>query len=1564
MSHAAPDSSKRKITNTLQRWKGGLDAEELPLFKAFVEETLSRLRGPFLAHHLPKTVLAYLEEAFRFALRRPPGDFKVELVPRHDKGIAVFTCMGDQPFIVDTIRLFLRNHRANYWGGFNLVFTATRDEDGDLVAVGEDGGQPESLCMIEADAGDLLDDLVGATAQLRLNLDHARAMVRDFRPMTRSVERMVERCEVLGERRPELADAMRETAAFLQWLLRENFVFMGTDDGDQVLGIQTLTGSPYFSTADGDWAPPHEPGTVRVRKSHMESPVHRSGRIDEILVTLPEAMGERTLFIRGMFTYRAVTQPSRNVPILRRVLASILSESAAAPGSYRYKGFANVFDSLPTEFLFTATRQAIAEMVDLVFEAEQQQEVGVTLLMTGTDTAFCLVAMPKSQFGDELRRRLEHDIVTRLHASYCDHGIFVGRYDTVLLHYYLTGVQRPSDEAIVELTEHIRQLATPWLARVWAALAEEHGEADADRLSDTYGRAFPEAWARDTSAPRVVRDIEMLESLSAERSVAADLFYDEDDQPTLRLYQAEDLVLTDILPVLGNFGLVVHSSYATEVNSRGGALHMDTFRLDTTRGPDVNLLFERQDLLTDGITAVFAGHIPDDPLNGLVLRSGIDWKDVDLIRGYVRYARQLNVNIADAKVHGILLQHPITCRRLVELFHARFDPELKGSRARRIAQAERAVEDELRLILSHDAHLIVSALFNLISATVRTNFYRPDRRGYYVSFKLDCARVRGMGPGRPMWEIYVHNKDVEGVHLRFGKVARGGLRWSDRDDYRKEILGLATTQQVKNVVIVPTGAKGGFYLKNPMVDRGERRAQADELYKTFIRGLLDLTDNTVEGLVVPPPGVVRHDGDDPYLVVAADKGTAHLSDTANAISEEYGFWLGDAFASGGSHGYDHKGVGITARGAWKLVTRHFAERGVDPYSEPFTAIGIGDMSGDVFGNGMIETDRIRLVAAFNHLHIFIDPDPDPDVSYAERKRLFEARGGWDQYDRSKLSPGGAVYDRLQRSVPLTPEARALLGIEEEEPTPEAVIHRLLQLEVDLLWIGGIGTYVKASTETHGDAQDRANNAVRVDASQLRCKIIGEGGNLGLTQKARIEADLMGISLNTDAIDNSGGVDMSDHEVNLKILLARVVERGDLDQEGRNALLREMTEEVAALVIANNDAHGRQLSRDKLRSQHDIWQFARAIEFVEREFGRDRASLDLPDEEELARRAEAGLGLTRPELAVLSAWVKMYVFRELMAADPTALPGYADMLTRYFPQAIQERYPDDIAQHMLAREIAMTVATTRIVADAGAAFIPGVIETSGASVHEVAHAYLKAQFLARVHHVRGELEQLRTTVPLRSLYLAWVRIDAGARGVARYWLSTQGRIPTDEELAEMAGATTKVYELQTSEVAARNRELIAEMAAEGLTEQVAQRVLKAQYLSDALMIWSVSRGAEVDFAVMGIKHLAVARASRLQEILDDLHGRPASGRWDPIALRILYNRFHNLLRRTVVHAPVEEEWLESVDVCAPKLAEGPLAEMRATVDRILGPHDDDEHTAPSAATLLVLEERLQRLVSRF
>jgi glutamate dehydrogenase len=1545
-------AARELVLNALRRWSGSTPAKQKKHFEKFVEGALPRIRGPFLARHTPTQVLALLEKAFLFAQTRQAGVVSTQVESAPGRGAFLMSCMDDQSFIVDTIQLFLRRSGAEYEGGFNLVYPVERTDDGAFVGIG--GERKESLVLLEASGAEALGaDCAGAAAKLREHLELARAMVSDFKPMVRALERLVVRLENQADHEPLKRPALAETAAFVKWLLNENFVFMAIECGEP-LGFARVDG-PFRGSTGGAWPTPHPPGTVRVRKSHQESPIHRAGRIDEILITAPDDPNEVLAFVRGMFTYRAVTQASRHVPILRQVLASILEKQEIPSGSFRYKGIANAFDSLATELLFTTGGANISDLVDLVFEAEQQHEVEARFIETGDDTAICLIAMPKAHYSEQIRGEIEARVVGALGATYSDHGVFIGRFDTVLLHYYLTGFQRPPEGTYSALAAEIKSLATPWGSRLWAALAQVHGDEVADRLADTYGTAFPEQWRRTSTPEQAVDDIGCLEALAGSRNLVARV-YVNNGRVVLRLYQSKDIDLTALLPVIDNFGLVVRDSWPAEIKSRGGTLWVDTFHIKTA---DPDTFMARATLLVDALSAVFAGDVSDDPLNRLVVTAGLDWREVDVLRGYLRYCRQLKVPVAYPRAIDLVLAHPGAARALVRLFSARLDPAIGDDREARVEHASLELLDAVRRLRNHDEHTLVAAVQSLILGTVRTNAWRPGKSHHYLSFKFECARVPLYGKRRPKFEIFVHHREVEGVHLRFAKVARGGLRWSDRDDYRTEVLGLVTTQQVKNVVIVPDGAKGGFFLKNAPHEPALARSEADRLYKTFIRGLLDVTDNNVGGAQVRPPGVFCYDDFDPYLVVAADKGTAHLSDTANRLSLEYGHWLGDAFASGGSNGYDHKGVGITARGGWVVARRSFAELGRNPYTEAFTCVGVGDMGGDVFGNGLIESDKTKLLAAFNHRHIFLDPNPDPAASYVERRRLFDAGpsgGGWQNYDRSLISEGGGVFERQERMVPLSPQARAMLGIVEEEVEPETVIRHILKMDVDLLWNGGIGTYVKASFETHADVDDRSNDALRVDATDLRCRAVGEGGNLGFTQAARIEAALRGVAINTDFIDNSGGVDLSDHEVNLKILLTAPLARGELDEASRNALLASMTDEVAGLVLRNNDRNGRQISRDVARSRQDVFPFARAISFLEERMDITRDTLRLPSEAVLADRVARGEGLTRPEVATLTAWVKMYVRRELVKGRIADIPGAHAKLVDYFPSVVKQRFPADIERHLLAAEVAMTEVANCVVADAGAAFFPMMIEATGRTAPEIAAAYLTAQGVARVEDVREELEDLRTDGTLAARYRAWIRLDAATQKVCQYWLSAEGSVPAADTVADLLPAIDRVYELQGSEATARDRVAARELTSNGMTEAVAQRVLKSQYLDAAIMVWSEARRSGRPLSEMATTTLAVGQASRLAHVLDLLERFRGVGRWEPLGVRILERKFKRLLRELVVACNLDVGG-RTVDQLVPVLQTGQLADVRRQVEAVL---DAD---TPSLASLMVLEARVAAAVSR-
>ncbi|HYH19584.1 MAG TPA: NAD-glutamate dehydrogenase domain-containing protein, partial [Azospirillum sp.] len=849
-----------------------------------------------------------------------------------------------------------------------------------------------------------------------------------------------------------------------------------------------------------------------------------------------------------------------------------------------------------------------------------------------------------------------------------------------------------------------------------------------------------------------------------------------------------------------------------------------------------------KDAFQDAFAAVWSGAMEDDGFNRLVLRAGLTARQVTVLRAYAKYLKQARVAYAQDTLEATLAAHPDTARRVVRLFEARFDPARPGDEAAILAEIEGALEAVSNL----DEDRILRRFVNLVRATLRTNAYRTDADGQprpYLSFKLDSAALDELPLPRPWVEVFVYSPRMEGVHLRGGPVARGGIRWSDRrEDFRTEILGLMKAQMVKNAVIVPVGSKGGFVVKRPPPAAAGREAQLAEgiaCYQTLMRGLLDVTDNLgPDGAVIPPQDVVRHDGDDPYLVVAADKGTASFSDIANGIALDYGFWLGDAFASGGSQGYDHKRMGITARGAWESVKRHFRELGRDIQAQDFTVVGVGDMSGDVFGNGMLLSRHIRLVGAFDHRHVFCDPDPDPEASFAERERLFAlARSSWADYDAALLSTGGRIYERSAKSLALTPEIRERFALTQEHVTPAELIQAMLTAAVDLLWLGGIGTYVKAAEESHAEVGDKASDALRVDAAQLRAKVVGEGANLGVTQRGRIEAARFGVRLNTDAIDNSAGVDTSDHEVNIKILLNGVVARGDLTMKQRDELLARMTDEVGALVLADNYRQTQALSVAQARGAELLEAQARFIRALERAGKLKRRLEFLPDEEELAERLAGRQGLTRPELAVLLAYAKITLYDDLLASDLPDDPFMAADLTRYFPEPLRARFAEAISGHRLRREIVATSVTNSLVNRVGPVFVKEMMEKTGMGPGDVARAYTIVRDAFGLRALWTAIEELDTRVPAPAQTALLVETIVLMERAVAWFLTTCGQ-PLDiaaETAAFRPGIEALAGDLDAvldAEEAARLAARAAVRVAEGVPAELARRVAALPVLAAA------------------------------------------------------------------------------------------------------------------------------------
>ena len=1094
------------------------------------------------------------------------------------------------------------------------------------------------------------------------------------------------------------------------------------------------------AAAEPDVAP------LTLTKSSQRSTVHRPLYLDDIAVGIFDAQGRpigEHQFL-GLFNSAAYHESVLRIPMLRRKVAALLERMAFSPTSHSGRDVIEILEDYPRDELVHVSLDELGHAVDEILHLQERQQLRLFLRHDHRARyVSALVYLPRDRYNTDGRLRLEQILRDAFDADRVEYTTLVSDSVLARLHF----VVRRADAAPLpeadheELERRLADAIRSWSDRLADTLRSEVGNEEATRLLRVYGEAFPHAYQEDHAADVAVADLLRLDPLQPDDAHAVSLYAPAGgapDQRRLKLFSTEPVSLSTASPILQGMGVEVIDERPYGLTLAEGArrwIYDFGLRYEVTAetSPDVaSQLFE------DAFAAVWSGAAESDGFNALVLHAGLNWRQVVPVRAYAKYLRQVGTPFSEEYLQSCLLANVRIVRLLVRLFEVRFDPEGESGRvdaAQALVQQIRGALDE---VASLDQDRILRSLLGLIRATARTNFFQPGEAGApgksYLALKFNPQAVSELPEPRPRFEIFVYSPRVEGVHLRFGAVARGGLRWSDRrDDFRTEVLGLVKAQMVKNAVIVPVGAKGGFVVKSAPGGAGGREARLREgvdCYRIFIRGLLDLTDNLVNGKVVPPERVVRHDSDDPYLVVAADKGTATFSDIANGVAADYNFWLGDAFASGGSVGYDHKAMGITARGAWESVKRHFRELGIDTQGEDFTVVGIGDMSGDVFGNGMLLSEHIRLVAAFDHRHIFLDPDPDAAASYSERRRLFALqRSSWADYDAELLSEGGGVYPRTAKEIPISAQTRVRLGLADdiEALTPAELIRSILAAPVDLLWNGGIGTYIKATAENDPDIGDKANDPIRLNGSQVRARVIGEGGNLGLSQLGRIEyakvgADGTGGRINTDAIDNSAGVDTSDHEVNIKILLDRIVLAGALADKDRSRLLAEMTEEVARLVLRDNIEQNVALGIARSQALAMLPVHRRLMAHQERQGDLDRVLEFLPDDEELDERAASKHGLASPELSVLLAYVKITNTTQLLESDLAEASWFEQVLRAYFPWQLVERYGNRLNDHPLRREIITTFVVNDMINRGGITFSFRAQEATGASPDQIARAY--------------------------------------------------------------------------------------------------------------------------------------------------------------------------------------------------------------------------------------------------
>ncbi|KQN95214.1 NAD-glutamate dehydrogenase [Arthrobacter sp. Leaf69] len=1407
------------------------------------------------ARAYPAELLAARAQTHRdTAAQRFPGIANITIADEADRSV-VYIVTDDTPFLVDSVNAELVRQKSPIHLVMHPLFVVTRNrESGELVKVarvpshlgissgdtaampnlshliaqGDNASHMESWIAVEIDR---VDDAKRAALVEGIGrvLDGVRAAVEDWPKMRHKALQIAEDLDKLAN--PAQIAELRQAQELLRWLDDGNFTFLGyreydlkNESGEDVLepreesGLGLLRGgadTPHQiqHLTEAGRRKAREKRALVITKANSRSTVHRSAYLDYIGVKSFDAAGNvngERRFI-GLFATTAYAGSVRDIPVVREKVAAVLSDAGFPPDSHSGKDLLGILETYPRDELFQIE---IPDLAAIATGIQRLQERRRTRLFLRPDIygrfMSALVYLPRDRYTTNVRLRIEEELRETFDAVSIDYEARMTESALARL-FFRIRLPKNADVSNVnsdDLEKRLVRAARSWsegIAEVLHARAEGVQDDGAQELAAVWAEAFPATYRVDYEVEDALEDIARFEKYGAAAERAGETVEEQpgvhvylpqgagatlEEDARVKLYMLDPKSLSQILPFFHNLGLEVLDERPFEIETSD---HRDFFLYDLgLKYPAGVDPIKTGQLLADSFGAAVSGAVESDSFDRLVLREGMHWRQVVVLRAYAKYMRQMGNTNSYGFLADTLLANPDVNRGLSALFEARFDPSL-GEDERRLRQKEvlAGLDAAIEQVATLDADRVLRTFKNLILATLRTNYYQNKP---HLSFKLDPAAIDGLPFPTPMFEIWVYSPRVEGVHLRFGKVARGGLRWSDRrEDFRTEILGLVKAQTVKNAVIVPTGAKGGFYAKqlpDPAADRSAWMAEGVESYKTFIRGLLDVTDNLVtspEGeRLVPPADVVRHDDDDSYLVVAADKGTASFSDIANGLAAEYGFWLGDAFASGGSVGYDHKAMGITARGAWESVKRHFSELDLDTQSEPFTVVGVGDMSGDVFGNGMLLSKHIRLLAAFDHRHIFLDPTPDEAVSFAERQRLFELpRSSWDDYNKELISEGGGVFARQAKSIPVSAQVRSALGLPDGTTrlSPPELLRAILLAPADLLYNGGIGTYVKASTETNAVVGDKANDSIRVDGRELRVKVVGEGGNLGMTQRGRIEAALQGVILNTDAIDNSAGVDCSDHEVNIKIFVDRMVAAGKLDPAERSEFLASMTDEVGRLVLEDNIDQNILLLNDRMRVSEWSPSYERLMDWLETHAGLKRDLEALPTTDTLRERLEQGQGLTSPELSVLAAYAKIELASALRDSDLAEDPWFRDTLRAYFPQQLRDRFDAELDTHPLRREIIATVVANDMINMGGITFAFRAMEETSATEAAVAKAFVALREVYELDIMVGELNELPASFPTEH----WSTVHLDIRRLldrAVRWVLSQGNAA--RPIAEIVG----------------------------------------------------------------------------------------------------------------------------------------------------------------------------------
>jgi glutamate dehydrogenase len=1454
----------------------------------------------------------------------------------------------DHAFILDSLRAELSRQGYDFLALIHPIFFVKRNKAGELteiVDLDDSGDLPagvraESFIHFQITGNVSALDAQALERDLLRVLHSVELVVDDFAALERKCDEAMR--EVSKLRGQFEAEELEEVRAFLEWLQEKHYVFLGyieydfTRADDQ--GAKIVSGSQLgiFKLDDEELRPKalaavpnqlidrqEQTELIEVTKSNRRSVVHRPVLMDYITIKRYDSKGRLTGERRflGMFTSMVYYQSAERIPFIRRKINRTLQRANYDPMSHNGKALKAILEFYPRDELFQITQEQLFHFSIALMSLETRPDVRLLVRHDRYERFIsAMVFIPRDRFNSYLREQIIQILEQHYQGKMRD--FYTQLTDSPLARVHLIVQTTPNalpDVDIAAIEEQIARITNRWADNLREALQRSKGAQEAEALIPVFADAFPAAYIEQQTADQAAADIAKIEECVAREGLAIDLFQlrrDATDQFHLKIYTTQsERALSDMLPILEHFGCWVREvrPYSIKPRWAHGAILIRDFHLHL-ESHQSSALDARKALFEEALREVWQHRSSNDAFNGLVLSAGLSCREVELMRSYANYLRQIGIAYSRDYIAEVLNKHPIACQLLLATFNARFTPDAAPNTDMQLpddsASRSHALEEYLQQVKNAAEDRIIRHVAALIQASLRTNYFQRDAQGNpkpYLSIKFASARVPDVPKPVPFAEIFVCSARMEGIHLRGDAVARGGLRWSDRlEDYRTEVLGLVKAQMVKNAVIVPQGAKGGFVLKQPPADTATNREalqqEAIACYEQFLSGLLDITDNIQDGAVIPPKDVVRHDGDDPYLVVAADKGTATFSDIANGIAARYHFWLGDAFASGGSVGYDHKEMAITARGAWVSVDRHFREMGKDILTQPFTVIGIGDMSGDVFGNGMLLSDKIQLIAAFNHRHIFIDPTPDATKSFRERQRLFALpRSSWADYAEKLISKGGGVYERAQKSIRLSAQAAKALGAQPADYTPDALIKIILQAPVDLLWNGGIGTYVKATEEAHSAVGDHSNNALRVNGAQLRCLVVGEGGNLGFTQRGRIEYALSGGRINTDAIDNSAGVDCSDHEVNIKITLSHAMQRDALTLQARNALLHKMTDAVAELVLIDNKLQTQAISVAEQSGLSQLEPLARMMRQLEQSGLLDRAIEYLPTDKQIAERRAQKIGMTRPELAVLLSYAKLALYDSLKDAALTEDDYFIDDLLRYFPKPMQTPYREDILAHRLRPAIVATMLTNSIINRAGITFAHRIIEETGVHPCDIARAYVLTRDAFKLRECWAAIEALGADVNAGTQAECFIAVQHFIDNSVRWFLrNCPEPIPMRETMDALTGGIAEFAacypDMISQTLKSAQEQRLQDFMRANLPEGLARQVASLEIMASAGDVVLLANAHGVSVAQAGAVYFEIGAYLRLGWLRRCASRLASEDYWQQQALQSLIRELYWQQRR--------------------------------------------------------------------